>query len=83
MAVHIGLHVHDKRGESIQTSSQFLTDIGEAKAECVVVKLRVGADTVDLFLDNITDVDRLAFEFETLSRSLRDEHGWTEKENSK
>jgi sorbitol-specific phosphotransferase system component IIBC len=79
MAMHVSLHINDERGEKLVVSSQYLTDIGETKAEVLSVKFRSGNDSVDLFLDNITDVDNIAFLFETLSRSLREEHGWKEK----
>jgi len=83
VSVHINLHASHERGDKIDVGSTFLTDIGEAKAEVISVKLRIGLDTVVVFTDNIEDVDRLAFEFENLARSLREEHGWTAKENSK
>jgi hypothetical protein len=80
--MHVSMHIHPELGGILDVSSQYLCDVGETHAEIVSVKIRVGADDVILFLDTIEDVDKLAFEFETLARTLRDEHGWTQKEST-
>lgn len=82
MSIHVSLHVHSERGDKLEVSAQHYTDVGERQDKIVSVKLRVGVDDVILFLDTIEDVDNLAFEFETLARTLREEDGWVAKERT-
>jgi len=75
MSVTVGLHVSDS--EKLEVSSTVHNE-GKA-APFVVTRMSVGSDTVSVFVSDVADIDRLAFEFETLARELRESYGWTPK----
>lgn len=73
MAMHIDMHV--ERTEGLKVSSRsYATDETEEFHTFTAVDLVVKGGTVRLFLTDIKDVDKLAFEFETLARSLREQY---------
>jgi hypothetical protein len=80
MSIHLNIHVTPK--QHLDVRSLPFNSEREQKAKFVTVDLRVSDsdNVIKLFLSNIEDVDRLAFEFENLSRSLREDEGWTTSE---
>lgn len=74
MSAHISLHIHD----GIEISSVHLASRGAANPDTALIRIKDGKNGVDLFVTDIADIDRMAFELETLARTLREEHNWTE-----
>lgn len=70
------INFHFLEGKT-KTSNSVYTHPDKPETDFVVVRIESGDGAkLSLFLRNLEDVDRLAFEFENLTRTLREEYGW-------
>lgn len=72
MSLSANLHIHSNRGEKLKTESRIQDLDLSAHGRSAYLELRVGADAVTIFFDNIEDIERLAFESSTLATAARD-----------
>lgn len=69
MSASIGFHIHESNtaGLSIKSAAKARDD-GTRYAN---VSMRVGATVLNIFVDNIQDLERIGFEFDTLITEAR------------
>lgn len=82
MSMNANLHVYGNRVHTLKTESRIQELSGVPDRQSAYLQMSYGGDILTIYLDNVEDIERIAFEATTLAMAARE--AWqTSQESTK